>query len=41
MKKLFTFLAFVFFALAHREVTTASFFLIHEPEIPKSLKNNN
>ncbi|QDZ84641.1 MULTISPECIES: cyclic lactone autoinducer peptide [Priestia] len=41
MRKTHKFFAFIFYTIACKEVTTASFFLIHEPTIPKELRNKN
>lgn len=38
MKKLLNLVFSFFYIFAKSEVSTASFFLIHEPRIPKSLK---
>ncbi|WP_445683061.1 cyclic lactone autoinducer peptide [Solibacillus sp. FSL K6-1126] len=41
MKKLLTLLFSFFYFVAKSEVTTASFFLVHEPKIPLLLRNRN
>ncbi|MFY0804738.1 cyclic lactone autoinducer peptide [Peribacillus frigoritolerans] len=41
MKKLLTLLFSFFYLVAKSEVTMASFFLVYEPKIPKTLRNRN
>lgn len=41
MKKLLTIIFSFIYLFAKSEVTTASFFLVHEPKIPQKLRQRN